>query len=91
MPRIAAASACYRMLILYGLRGPRRFHVGVVEEGQVLAVDIVHPRVAGIDVHKKVIWVAVRVPGGEPGERRVLVKSFADLLAAAAADGGLAG
>jgi transposase len=42
----------------------------------VVAVDIVHPRVAGIDVHKKVIWVAVRLPGSEPGERRVLVKSF---------------
>jgi hypothetical protein len=42
----------------------------------VAAADIVHPRVAGIDVHKKVIWVAVRLPGSEPGERRVLVKSF---------------
>ena len=26
-------------------------------------MDIVHPRVAGLDVHKKVIWVAVRLPG----------------------------
>ena len=26
-------------------------------------MDIVHPRVAGIDVHKKVISVAVRLPG----------------------------
>ena len=24
-------------------------------------MDIVHPRVAGIDVHKKMIWVAVRI------------------------------
>jgi hypothetical protein len=46
---------------------------GVLEE---MAVDIVHPRVAGIDVHKKVIWVAVRLPGMEPGERKVAVKSF---------------
>jgi transposase len=46
---------------------------GVLEE---VAVDIVHPRVAGIDVHKKVIWVAVRLPGAEPGERKVTVKSF---------------
>ena len=46
-------------------------------EGQeVVGVDIVHPRVAGIDVHKKVIWVAVRLPGSDPGERRVVVKSF---------------
>lgn len=42
----------------------------------MVAMDIVHPRVAGIDVHKKVIWVAVRLPGSEPGERRVVVKSF---------------
>jgi transposase len=41
-----------------------------------VAVDIVHPRVAGIDVHKKVIWVAVRLPGPGPGERKAIVKSF---------------
>jgi transposase len=41
-----------------------------------VAVDIVHPRVAGIDVHKKVIWVAVRLPGEGPGERTVTAKSF---------------
>jgi transposase len=39
-------------------------------------MDVVHPRVAGIDVHKKVIWVAVRQPGSAPGERKVVVKSF---------------
>jgi len=39
-------------------------------------MDIVHPRVAGIDVHKKVIWVAVRLPGAAPGERKLVVKSF---------------
>lgn len=39
-------------------------------------MDIVHPRVAGLDVHKKVIWVAVRLPGGVPGERKVVAKSF---------------
>lgn len=39
-------------------------------------MDIVHPRVAGIDVHKKIIWVAVRLPGERPGERTVQVKSF---------------
>ena len=36
----------------------------------------VHPHVAGIDVHKKVIWVAVRLPGPGPGDRKVIVKSF---------------
>jgi transposase len=40
-------------------------------------MDIVHPRVAGIDVHKKVIWVAVRLPGDRPGERAVTVRRFA--------------
>ena len=39
-------------------------------------MDIVHPRVAGIDVHKKVIWVAVRLPGEAPGGRTVAAKSF---------------
>jgi transposase len=39
-------------------------------------MDVVHPRVAGIDVHKKIIWVAVRLPGDRPGERKVITKSF---------------
>ena len=39
-------------------------------------MDVVHPRVAGIDVHKKVVWVAVRLPGQRPGERAVTVKRF---------------
>ena len=39
-------------------------------------MDIVHPRVAGIDVHKKVIWVAVRLPGKAPGHREVTVRRF---------------
>jgi transposase len=40
-------------------------------------MDIVHPRVAGIDVHKKIIWVAVRLPGERPGQRTVTVRRFA--------------
>ena len=40
-------------------------------------MDIVHPRVAGIGVHEKMIWVAVRVPGGAPGQRTVMVGKFA--------------
>jgi transposase len=39
-------------------------------------MDIVHPRVAGIDVHKKVIWVAVRLPGQGPAQRAVTVRRF---------------
>jgi transposase len=37
-------------------------------------MEVVHPRVAGIDVHKKVIWVAVRLPGQEAGQRAVTVR-----------------
>ena len=40
-------------------------------------MDIVHPRVAGIDVHKKIIWVAARLPGERPGQRTVTVRRFA--------------
>ena len=35
-------------------------------------MEVVHPRVAGIDVHKRVVWVAVR----RPGERTVAVRRF---------------
>ena len=39
-------------------------------------MEVVHPRVAGIDVHKRVVWVAVRLPGQRPGERAVTVRRF---------------
>ena len=39
-------------------------------------MDIVHPRVAGIDVHKKIVWAAVRLPGDAPGDRKVVTRSF---------------
>ena len=39
-------------------------------------MQIVHPRVAGIDVHKKTVVVAVRLPGEAAGERTVVVKRF---------------
>jgi hypothetical protein len=53
-------------------------------------MDIVHPRVAGIDVHKKVIWVAPAAGGrarGAEDDRQELQ----DVLAVAAEDVGLAG
>ena len=69
VPRIAAASACHRILILS--RAPRAARpYSVPGEAGRLAMEVVHPRVAGIDVHKKVIWVAVRLPGQEPPHRR---------------------
>lgn len=42
----------------------------VVGFSREAAMDIVHPRTAGIDVHKKVIWVAIRLPGAGPGSGR---------------------
>ena len=41
-----------------------------------MAMEVIHPRVAGIDVHKKIVWVAVRLPGERPGERTVTAKRF---------------
>ena len=50
-------------------------------------MEVVHPRVAGIDVHKKVIWVAVRLPGQGPGRARGDRAEVQDVLAVAAEDG----
>jgi transposase len=61
--------------LVQALRAARPYSVSTA--GQVVAMDIVHPRVAGIDVHKKVIWVAVRLPGDRPGGRTVTVRRFA--------------
>src|SRR5258708_10668310 len=76
VPRIAATSADHSISVLsWAPRAARAYPLsgGLAE----VAVDIVHPRVAGMDVHKKVIWVAVRLPGQAPGERTVIVRRFA--------------
>lgn len=39
-------------------------------------MEIVYPRVAAIDVHKKQITVAVRVPGAQVGQRRQQVRKY---------------
>lgn len=39
-------------------------------------MEIVYPRVAGIDVGKREVAVAVRVPGDIPGERRQQIRKF---------------
>jgi transposase len=44
---------------------------------EVERVEIVYSRVAGIDVHKKQITVAVRTPGERPGQRQQQVRKFA--------------
>jgi hypothetical protein len=48
---------------------------GRIRRGGV-AVEIIYPRVAGIDVGKREIAVAVRVPGEIPGERRQRIGKF---------------
>src|SRR6516162_1940215 len=73
VPRIAAASACHRILILS--RAPRAARPYPVSGGgRRLAMEIVHPRVAGLDVHKKVVWVAARLHGDRAGERTGTVR-----------------
>jgi transposase len=39
-------------------------------------VEVIYPRVAAIDVGKKVIAVAVRTPGERPGERRQQIRKY---------------
>ncbi len=39
-------------------------------------MEIVYPRVAGIDVGKKIVAVAVRTPGDQPGERQQQLRKF---------------
>lgn len=45
-------------------------------------MEIVYERVAGIDVHKKQITVAVRTSGQRPGKRRTQVRRYATFYAA---------
>jgi transposase len=40
------------------------------------AVEIMYPRVAAIDVGKRVVAVAVRVPGDGPGERTQQIRKY---------------
>ena len=39
-------------------------------------MEIIYERVAGIDVGKKIIAVAVRTPGERPGKRRQQLRKF---------------
>src|SRR6266536_1530249 len=39
-------------------------------------MEIVYPRVAGIDVGKKVVAVAVRTPGDQPGQRHQQLRKY---------------
>jgi hypothetical protein len=39
-------------------------------------LEIVYPRVAAIDVGKKIVAVAVRTPGKGPGQRHQQVRKF---------------
>ena len=44
--------------------------------GKGPTVEIIYERVAGIDVGKKIIAVAVRTPGERPGKRRQQLRKF---------------
>jgi transposase len=44
-------------------------------------MEIVFSRVAAIDVHKKQVTVAVRVPGDQPGQRHQQIRRFATFYA----------
>jgi len=52
--------------------------VGATEQAHTKGVglEIMYPRVAGIDVGKKIVAVAVRTPGDRPGERQQQVRKF---------------
>jgi hypothetical protein len=41
-----------------------------------VAVEIIYSRIAGIDVGKREVAVAVRTPGDIPGQRRQLVRKY---------------
>jgi hypothetical protein len=41
-----------------------------------VALEIVYPRVAGIDVGKKIVAVAVRTPGDRPGQRHQQLRKY---------------
>ena len=75
----AAASACVSLLI--DVRGPvgRRAlcsRLGVRSRFRRWRVRVIHDRVAAIDVHKDMVKVAVRVPGGKRGKRTTDVLEF---------------
>ena len=49
---------------------------GGIRSGGGEAVEIIYPRVAGIDVGKREIAVAVRTPGDVPGRRRQQIRKY---------------
>jgi transposase len=57
------------------LRAPR---VGATEQAHTkgVALEIVYPRVAAIDVGKKIVAVAVRTPGVQPGQRQQQLRKY---------------
>ena len=49
---------------------------GGIRRGGGEAVEIIYPRVAGIDVGKREVAVAVRTPGEGPGQRRQQIRKY---------------
>jgi hypothetical protein len=52
--------------------------VGATEQAHTkgVALEIVYPRVAAIDVGKKIVAVAVRTPGVQPGQRQQQLRKY---------------
>jgi transposase len=72
-PGLLPLSASLRILIF--MQDPRAaFRVS--SEWKETVVEIVYPRVAAIDVGKREIAVAVRVPGERPGERQQQIRKY---------------
>ena len=74
-------SACLSFVLFAGSAGGAPW----VDESGGVDVEIVFARVAGIDVHKRQVTVAVRVPGDQSGggESRVqLVRRFSTFYGA---------
>jgi hypothetical protein len=74
---VSTPDCCYERVLQESdlVAGSAGALVSVAGFSREVGMDIVHPRVAGIGVRKKVIWVAVRLPGSAPGERKVVVGS----------------
>ena len=48
--------------------------------GKAASMDVIKPRCAGLDVHKKTVVACVRWPGQRRGERRAETKTFATTM-----------
>lgn len=62
--------------LLICLRAPRVGATGQGAHAKGVGLEIVDPRVAAIDVGNKIVAVAVRTPGQQPGQRQQQLRKF---------------